>query len=1221
MLWHLTVSFAKAAASALLVLLSTTALAQVNIWTQHNNNTRTGANLAEVQLNTGNVNASQFGKLFQYSIDAAVFAQPLVISNLSIPGKGVRNVVFVATMNNSVYAFDADNPTTDSYQPIWKVSFNNPGAGITTIPSSEVMPNTAYVGPYGIMGSPVIDQATGTMYLLVRTKESGAYVQRLRALDITTGQQRSGSGIAIVASVTKQGVTTVFDPKLESQRTALALANGRVYIAWASHGDRTPYQGWIIAYNATTLQQEAAFNVATTNGQAGIWQSGQGPSIDSSGNLSVVTANGTYDGVSNFAQSVLKLSPSLALLDWFTPDNNLTTSNADLDLGSTGLLLIPGTPYGVTGSKEGRFYVVNTTNLGHVVAGNTQIPQLFQVSGGAHIHGSPVYWNGPSGPRVYVWPEQDYLKAFAFGGSSFNTTPVTKSTFTAPAGGDGNPYSMPGGFLSLSANGSAAGTGILWSSMPLSQNANEKVVPGVLRAFDAADLTKQLWNSQSDCNDQVGALAKYIPPTVANGKVYLVTFSNQLLVYGLRSAAPAANPRLVGSVRCDGSNVNLTTIGTSDWAKWPNYIHKATGGGQISNYTVLGSDAVQVWPSYARVIAWTDGTPTQSGSDQSGVYIVGNHDGFQVSAPADTTARTLYVYATGWDSAGVLIAHLSDGSAPDYVNALSGADKYDVVYTLTYKALSAGQRLIVSWTQTSDTGNVALRAAAMSGATAAPPPPTGVSASKGTSATMVTVSWSASAGATSYTVYRSTSSGALGSSIGTTNATSLIDSTPVPGKPYYYSVVAASAAGNSAPSSQAMGYAGTLATLQVSGTVSAGSAALSGVSFTASNGVTCTTSNASGAYTCTVPQGWSGTVTPTLSGYIFTPASRSYSNVTANQSAQDYAAVVSTDTVWVEDAVPAGAALVSSGGDTWSWVSGNPPPFSGSLAHQSVAVSSLHQHFFWNATATLTVGTGDTLFAYVYLDPANPPSEVMLQWNDGTWEHRAYWGANLINWGNDASASRRYMGALPALGRWVRLEVPAALVGLEGRTLNGMAFTLYNGRATWDRAGKTSGETVWMDDAVPAGAVLVISGGDAWSWVSNNPLPLSGSLAHQSVAASGTHQHYFWKTTATLTVGTGDTLFAYVYLDPTNPPSEVMLQWNDGTWEHRAYWGANLIPGWGINGTASLRNMGALPATGTWLRLEVPAALVGLEGRTLNGMAFTLYNGRATWDRAGKARH
>ena len=167
----------------------------------------------------------------------------------------------------------------------------------------------------------------------------------------------------------------------------------------------------------------------------------------------------------------------------------------------------------------------------------------------------------------------------------------------------------------------------------------------------------------------------------------------------------------------------------------------------------------------------------------------------------------------------------------------------------------------------------------------------------------------------------------------------------------------------------------------------------------------------------------------------------------------------SYDTVWVEDAVPSGATAASDGGDTWNWISSNPTPYSGVVAHQSLLTAGEHQHYFYNATGTLAVATGDTLFAYLYMDPANPPSEVMLQWNDGSWEHRAYWGANLIPWGNGGTVSRHAMGSLPAVGQWVRLEVAASVVGLEGHVLNGMAFTLYDGRATWDRAGKSSTAT------------------------------------------------------------------------------------------------------------------------------------------------------------------
>jgi hypothetical protein len=326
--------------------------------------------------------------------------------------------------------------------------------------------------------------------------------------------------------------------------------------------------------------------------------------------------------------------------------------------------------------------------------------------------------------------------------------------------------------------------------------------------------------------------------------------------------------------------------------------------------------------------------------------------------------------------------------------------------------------------------------------------------------------------------------------------------------------------------------------------------------------------------------------------------------------------------VWVEDNLPSGT---TPGGEneSWSWVGANPPPFSGTYAHQSSLYANIHQHFFTGATGVnaLTPRAGDKLFAYVYLDPMNPPSEVMLQWADSSsWNHRAYWGANQIGFGTDGMPSRRYMGPLPPAGRWVRLEVPASVVGVEGVALQGMSFTLYGGRATWDYAGKVSNETVWVEDALPWGAVPV-QDPESWYWVGGmNPSPFSGNAAHQSSLLTGRHQHYFYGASDALTVNTGDKLFTYVYLDPLNPPSEIMLQWDEGagSWAHRAYWGANLISD-GVNGTASRQYMGALPAAGRWVRLEVPASAVGLEGRTVNGMAFTLYHGRATWDYAGKS--
>lgn len=350
---------------------------------------------------------------------------------------------------------------------------------------------------------------------------------------------------------------------------------------------------------------------------------------------------------------------------------------------------------------------------------------------------------------------------------------------------------------------------------------------------------------------------------------------------------------------------------------------------------------------------------------------------------------------------------------------------------------------------------------------------------------------------------------------------------------------------------------------------------------------------------------------------------------------------------WVDDSLPAGAVPGSAGGDSWTWVSSNPSPESGTVANQSAIATGMHQHFFTFATQTLTVNTGDVLYAYVYIDPANLPSEIVLQWNNGTWEHRAYWGADNIAYGTPGTPGHVSMGPLPTAGQWTLLQVPASRVGLEGSTLNGMAFSEYNGRATWDNAGKSSvvitnpppggggggggGGTntnnpppltnvvAWVDDSLPAGAVAGTDGGDAWNWVSSNPSPESGSVANQSAIGTGLHQHFFTAATQTLTVNTGDVLVAYAYIDPANLPSEIMLQWNDGSWEHRAYWGADNIT-YGAGGpTTGHLSMGPLPASGRWVRLQVPASQVGLEGSTLNGMAFSQYGGRATWDNAGKA--
>ncbi|MEO5959816.1 MAG: hypothetical protein ABIR80_11915, partial [Opitutaceae bacterium] len=344
------------------------------------------------------------------------------------------------------------------------------------------------------------------------------------------------------------------------------------------------------------------------------------------------------------------------------------------------------------------------------------------------------------------------------------------------------------------------------------------------------------------------------------------------------------------------------------------------------------------------------------------------------------------------------------------------------------------------------------------------------------------------------------------------------------------------------------------------------------------------------------------------------------------------------DTVWVDDILPAGAGGGGSGGDSWNWVNTNPTAFSGGKAHQSAVAAGLHEHYFSWAGTPLTPATGDKLFVYVYLDPTNVPAQLMLSFAADNWEHRVYWGADKIGYGTNGTASRYRAGDLPAAGQWARLEVSASALGLEGASVTGMSYSAFDGRVTWDAMGKSSAtvsaptpppapapapvpptvvETVWFDDALPGGASGQGSGGDSWNWVTSSPAPFSGSSAHRSTVAAGLHEHYLSWASESLSVAAGEKLFAYVYLDPANPPTEIMLSWFADNWEHRAYWGANQI-GYGANGTASRFPVGALPAAGQWVRLEIPASAVDLEGRTITGMSFSQFGGGATWDRTGK---
>jgi len=525
---------------------STGAQTQTSITTERYDNSRLGAYLNETNLNVSNVSVGQFGKIFSYSVDGSVQAQPLYVPNVAIPGQGTHNVLYVPTMNDVLYAFDADSNNKNG-GVLWSVDFRNPGAGVTPIPIVDIVGsnNLNIVGNVGIEGTPVIDPNTNTLYLVARTKEvsgtSTNYVARLHAIDITSGIEKFGGPSApIQASVPgtgngSSGGTLNFDTKLENQRPSLALANGLIVVGWGSHEDLAPWHGWIMTYNAQTLQQTSVLCTSPNGTGSGIWMSGRAPTVDSNGNLYLSTGNGDYNpGTKDYGDSVLKLGTTggnLSLLDWFTPDTYQTLYTTDQDLGSTSPILLPGTDLLVTSGKDSNIYVMHSASLGHEQTGNGQIVQVFSTAGTGAVKGGLIFWNRTSGvgPTMYVWPENTFLQAYHFNGATLDIIPISESTVRAASGSSG-------GVLTVSANGSTPSTGIVWSSMPLSDDGDHGVHQGVLRAFDANDLTKLLWDSTMNLSrDDMGLWPKYSPPTVMNGKVYMASFSNVVNVYGLLS--------------------------------------------------------------------------------------------------------------------------------------------------------------------------------------------------------------------------------------------------------------------------------------------------------------------------------------------------------------------------------------------------------------------------------------------------------------------------------------------------------------------------------------------------------------------------------------------------------------------------------------------------------------------------------------------------------------
>ncbi len=500
------------------------------VLTWHNDVGRTGQNLSEYALTTKNVHKKTFGKIFSQSVDGYVYAQPLWVPGVVIGGS-THNVVYVATENNSVYAFDADT----SQSALWQV---NLGAAV---PDADTGDTSDLIPTIGITGTPVIDPASGTLYVVAETKDSpSTYNHRLHALDITTGAEKFGGPVVINPTVPgtggdSMGGTVYFSPIDHFQRPALLLQGGVVYVAIGSNADTDPSMshGWVLGFNASTLASTMVYCTAPNGTMASIWQGGAGMAADSSGNMYFETGNGTFDantGGVDYGDSAVKIDSTGAVVDWFTPFNQKILSTNDVDLGSAGPTVLPDQPGPVTHElivtgKPGILYLVNRDGMGHYNAkNNSQIVQTVSfgtnttnVTGGSYA--TVAYFNGTVYFADVGTPGDGKLKAYTMASGLLPTTPTSESP-TA--------YTYPGATPSVTANGST--NGIVWALEP--QGYTPSTAP-VLHAYDATNLATELYNStEAGARDTPGPAVKFTVPTVANGKVYVGT-QTELDVFGL----------------------------------------------------------------------------------------------------------------------------------------------------------------------------------------------------------------------------------------------------------------------------------------------------------------------------------------------------------------------------------------------------------------------------------------------------------------------------------------------------------------------------------------------------------------------------------------------------------------------------------------------------------------------------------------------------------------
>src|ERR1700730_10244610 len=548
----------RALALVCLCLFATQAAAQ-NVVMQHNDISRTGQNTNETILTPANVNKSSFGKLFSYAVDGYVYAQPLYVVGVTM-GSGTaqagttHNVIFIATQNDTVYAFDADSNGGANASPLWQASLvdsaHGAGTGEKPVPNSDV--STSDIVPQiGITSTAVIDTTTNTIYVVAKSTVSDTtFIQRLHALDITTGQEKFGGPVTLAASVSgtgngSSGGVLRFDPKWENNRPGSLLLNGIVYLGFAAHGDNGPYHGWVLAYNAKTLVQTSAYCTSPNGAGSGIWMSGAGLAADvidpvnkPYGRMFVATGNGSYDATTPYTNNMdygddhirLDLTNGvMTVQDSFTPSNQATLNGQDADVGSGGILLLPDQSSGghtrllVQVGKEGKVYVVDRDNMGGYSSSDNNVQEISGQTGG--LWSMPAYWNN----RVYFWGTGTgggSLEAFSLTAGRLSTTPVSRSSLS---------IGYPGATPTISSNGTT--NGIVWGLQTDSYGSNGSAV---MHALDATNVTTELYNStQNGATDAAGPSVKFAVPTVTNGKVYVGT-AKEVDVYGLKSGAQQA---------------------------------------------------------------------------------------------------------------------------------------------------------------------------------------------------------------------------------------------------------------------------------------------------------------------------------------------------------------------------------------------------------------------------------------------------------------------------------------------------------------------------------------------------------------------------------------------------------------------------------------------------------------------------------------------------------